>query len=113
VIPEAAVLIVRNDDDRVLPVRSVPDRVDQVFGVQLAAQNVGVSGVLVYFTERLDERDGREVSVLGGGEEFRLVAQVLRLRGGAVGVVREVGERLMVKLKKGIRVPCERVVPTT
>ena len=47
-----------------------------------------------------------------GGHEVGLVLQVRRLGGGAVGVLGEVGERLMMKLEQRIRMAGECVVPS-
>jgi hypothetical protein len=61
-IPEAAVLVVGDDDGGVLPVRAVAHRVDQLLGVALAVEHVGVARVLVHLAEWLDERDRRKRS---------------------------------------------------
>jgi hypothetical protein len=55
VVPEAAVLVVGDDDRGVLPVGTVADGVDQVEHVLLTGDQIGVTGVLVVGAERLDE----------------------------------------------------------
>src|SRR5262249_46887044 len=111
VVPGAAVLVVGDDDRAVLPVRAVLHRANEALDVLLAAQQARVAGVLVILAKRRDERHRRERVVLQRGEEFGLVAQVDFLRLGAVGVIGEEGERLVVILEEGIGVTSQRVVP--
>src|SRR5207245_5931498 len=48
-----------------------------------------------------------------GRYKVLLILQVLGLRRGAVRIIREVDERLVVELEQRPRLPGERVVPTT
>src|SRR5262249_9579833 len=60
VIPSAAEFLIGDDDERVLAVRAVHDRLDQVDKVVVAAALAGVAGMLVLLADGLDEADGLE-----------------------------------------------------
>jgi hypothetical protein len=110
-IPEAAVLIVGDDDRRVRPDFARAHGVDQRLHMALAGQQVGVARVLVVQADGLHERHRGEGTGAQGGEEVLLVLQVRSLCRRAVGVVREVDERLVVELEQRIGMPRECVVP--
>ena len=65
--------------------------------------------MLVVGPQRLHERDGAQRAGLRGRDELGLVAQVLGLRGGAVGEVGEAGERLVMELEQRIGMPGQGV----
>ena len=92
-------LIVRDDDGRVLPVWAIAHGVDELNEMVLAGDQIRVAGVFVVGADRLDERYGRKRSRLCGRDEVRFVFEMLRFRRGAVGVLCEIGEWLMMKLK--------------
>ena len=78
----------------------------------LAAQHVGVSRVLVELAEWLDEGHFGKLARARGGDEFRLVLQMLGATGCAIGEVRVVGERLMMILEQLGGMTGESVVPS-
>jgi hypothetical protein len=57
VIPEAAVLVIGDDDEGVLAVGAVEDVIDQFDGMVLAIGNIGIAGVFVVDTEGFYKRD--------------------------------------------------------
>src|SRR5207245_10647553 len=111
--PAPAVLVVRDDDRGVVPVRAAADRVDELVDVILARGEIGVSRVLVVEAVGLDERHGGKLPGPQGRYKVLLILQVLGLRRGAVRIIREVDERLVVELEPRPRLPGDRVVPTT
>src|SRR5262245_18323569 len=64
-VPLAAELVVGDDDERVLAVRAVHDRPDQVDQMEIAPTHAGVARMLILLTHRLDKADGLEGAVLG------------------------------------------------
>src|SRR5215813_3533465 len=90
VVPGAAELVVGNDDERVLAVRPINYGLDQLHKMRAAFSLVGVAGMLVLLTDRLDEADRLERAFLGSLDELRLIEQVLGTGRGPRLEVREV-----------------------
>ena len=57
-VPATAILVVSDDDRRVVPNRAAPNGFDDVGHVLLTPSQTRVSGVLVVFANGLHERDG-------------------------------------------------------
>jgi hypothetical protein len=104
-VPAAPMLVVGHDDERMSSVWTSPQRLDDVRHVLLTLQQVGIAGMLVIGTERLDKGDRGQVVILQIEEEVGLI---LTMSGGnqvplAVpprSIVVVVGKRLIVPLEK-------------
>src|SRR5262245_59991224 len=62
VIPESAVLVIGQNDQRVGPLGAVLNRVDDARHVLLSREQIGVAGVLVIPAYRFDETHRREIA---------------------------------------------------
>src|SRR6266508_1239826 len=110
-VPEAAVLVVGNDNCRIGPGRAVLYLLHQIRYMLLTLQQGGIPWMLVVWAERFDERDSRQRVGLDLVVELRLVLQVLFAPVGAVGVVLEESEWLVVVLEQRVGMPVQRVSP--
>ena len=87
VIPEAAVLVIGDDDEHVRPLRALLEMRDDVGDVRVAGQHVGIARMLVEIALRLVERDLRQLAGIDRLDELGAVqaaiAQMLGARRGA------------------------------
>src|SRR5438046_833081 len=113
VVPEATVLVVRDDDDGVLPIRSRAHRFDERHDVMFSPEDVAIAGMFVDRAQWLDERYGGKRALRRASQKVLFVQEMFTLCSRAVGVAFEIDERLMMILKAAVRVSCDRVVPTT
>src|SRR3546814_8213309 len=101
-IPPAAILVEGDDDEHLLPLRALLQRVDHSGDMAIAGVDIRIAGVHVEIALRLVEGNRRQRARLDIGEEFvgprRLtqaaVAQVPGARRGAGGELDEIVERL-------------------
>src|SRR5689334_3092092 len=98
-VPEAAVFIVGHDDSHPAPLRTATEMIQQIGNVQVAAHDVGVARVLGESSRGLVESDLGQRTAIDGGDEIGPVAQMLRAAGRAGGEVREIIERLVMRLE--------------
>src|SRR5215813_13986016 len=127
-IPEASVLVVGHDDERVGPFAAVLDGVDDARDMLHALEQARVAGMLVGCADWLYEADRRQLARGKVGEEPILVLQVcigvqqavgLRIRRAIRverGEVRVIPERLMMELEPAVEwihtwLPGECVAP--
>jgi hypothetical protein len=71
--------------------------------VLLAAQFVGVAGMLIVCPQWLNETDCRQAPVSEIRKKAQLTLEVRRFGRSAVGVVRVIGEGLVMELEERIR----------
>src|SRR6185436_19819461 len=99
VVPEAAVLVVGNDDGHPLPLGRFLQFQQEIIQVLVAARHVRIARMLVQPAHRLVERDLRQRALVDGGGEVVVVLEVLL----AVRLARRealvVVERLVVRLE--------------
>ena len=76
VVPEAAVLVIRDDHYCMRGLWAVLDVLEQLDHMVFADQHIGVAGVLVVLAQRLDERDSRQRARIGFGDEMGLVLEM-------------------------------------
>lgn len=107
-IPAAAELIVRDDDQRILGVLALLDGRDEIRDMLLPREQVGVARVLVVRTERLYEADCGKPLAREVGEEIGFILQVPCRPRVAVAV----GEkwRVVVVVREGLMVPLEKTI---
>ena len=110
-VPTAAVLVIGDDDRRVLPVGAVLHCPDELGHVLLPAHKAGVAGVLVVRAQRFHEGDRRQRPVAEGPKEVRLIFQMFGPGRLAIGKVRKVVEGLVVILEQRVRLAGDGVVP--
>src|SRR3546814_3795221 len=97
-IPPAAILVEGDDDEHLLPLRALLQRVDHSGDMAIAGVDIRIAGVHVEIALRLVEGNRRQRARLDIGEEFvcprRLtqaaVAQVPGARRGAGGELDEI-----------------------
>src|SRR5262249_19362123 len=106
-IPEASVLVVGHDDERVGPFAAVLDGVDDARAMLHALEQARVAGMLVGCADWLYEADCRQLARGKVGEEPILVLQV------RIGVQQAVGFRIRraIRVERGeVRVIPERLM---
>ena len=116
VVPAAAVLVVSNDDQRVVPVLALLHCIHNLRHVLLSLEEVGIARMFIVRTERLDKGHGRQCAVLHIGEEVVLILQVrgrgrvhLSIHPRSVVVV--VSKWLMVPLEQRVHRRVRRRLP--
>jgi len=72
-VPTSAILVIGDDNGGVFPEAAVLDGLDDVGDVLLAAQKIGVTGMLIIRTQRLDKGYRRQLIAQQIAEERRLV----------------------------------------
>ncbi len=111
-IPESAMLIVGDDDNAIVPVRSVANVIDQFFEMPLANHHVRIAGMFVQFSDRLDKSNGRKCA--GFRLRDKIVAHLLdvRLLRRSIRIIFEIFEWLMMILEQAVGMSRERIVPS-
>ena len=97
VVPRAAKLVVRHDDQRLRGMRAAVDCFEQISQMLASAGDCRVPGMFVLFADRLHEAYRLQAAVLRGVDEFGFIPQVSRPRGGSRRISGVVVERLVVK----------------
>src|ERR1700722_7289527 len=110
VVPDAAILGVGDDDHRIVPYEALLDLIDDRRGVIVATHHAGIPRMLVVRADRLVEADGGKCSVPDRTQHFSLVLEVLGASRRAGGVVREIGERLMMIDEGGVWMAGDRTI---
>ncbi len=110
-VPIAAILVIGDDDGARGKELAAADIVDDPGDMAIAGRDIGIAGMLVVAAERLVEDHRRQVAGGDVGEEVGLVLEMLALRLGAVGEIREIGEGLVVVLEARIGLAGKRIVP--
>ena len=70
VIPEAAIFVIGDDDEHVLPLRALLQVRNHIRDVLIAGEDIGIAGVLVQRALRLVEGDGRKLTGIDVGDEL-------------------------------------------
>ena len=83
-IPEAAILVISDDDEHMAPLRALLESLQQIGGVGVAGRHVAGAGVLVDAAPGLVEGDLRQRALGDVGEE---VVEILNVP-GAIGYLR-------------------------
>src|SRR5262249_5320051 len=108
-VPTAAVLVVSDDDSRVRPIGAVLNGVDDIGDMLLPVEYVGVARMFIVRANRLDEANGRQVSI---GQVIEEIEFVLEMSSGQrvalpIGQPRReiviVSKWLVVPLKQRVR----------
>src|SRR6266478_3890907 len=105
VVPAAAMFVVCNDNEGLVPVVTVLNGTHYVRNVLLALQKIGIPWVLVVGTERFDEADCGKVTILQVEEE---VIFILEMRGGHWVALTIFPGSIIVEEGKGLMVPLEK-----
>src|SRR5437667_4935000 len=100
-VPKAAVLVIGDDDQHLAPLRTAAKPRQQVIDMRVAADEVGVRGMLGENSDRLVERNLRQCPGVDVAQE---IFAILEMR-GAIGRARRkasvVIERLVMRLEVG------------
>ena len=99
VVPEAAVLVVGDDDQHARPLRPAPQPLENIGDMRVAAQQIGVGGMLIVAPDRLVEHHRREPPRIDVAQEILAVPQMQVAIRRARREPGEIVEGLMVRLE--------------
>lgn len=80
-VPEAAIIIIGDNDDAVLPQRAALDKTQQQGGVIFARQYARVAGVLIVLPTRFEEDNRWQHALLDAVDKIDLVFKMRLLPG--------------------------------
>ena len=96
-VPEAAILVVGDDDRGARPQRARLDPGDQAGDVDVAREHIGVTRMLVVGPLRLVEGNLRQIALVDCGDEVGIVLEMLFALRAARRKAREIVEWLVVR----------------
>ena len=96
-VPEAAILVVGDEDRGARPQRARLDPGDQAGDVDVAREHIGVTRMLVVGPLRLVEGNLRQIALVDCGDEVDIVLEMLFALRAARRKAREIVEWLVVR----------------